>query len=366
MPGPVGRDLEWTRSQLQEWLPGRLGGDPALEGASDFVVGEMVGPEATGFSSDTLIFDLHWKNADGSAGQRGLVARIDPDGELLFPEYDLALQFQILTALAPTGVPVPGALLEETSGEVIGASFYLMEKVEGRIPPDNPPYNAAGWVTELAPADRGAMWRSYIETLVAIHALDPKALGLSNLAKPELGATPIEQELAYYERYFDWAFGGREHPTISPSLEWLRKNRPDDPGTARLVWGDARVGNVIFRQNRCVAVLDWEMARLASPMMDLAWGTFTQRYHSEGCGVPILPGFPGRAETIALYEELGGVPVRDLAYYEVLAGMRFSVILIRLAAQLKAQAFLPEDSDFEIDNPVSNLHGLQLREMGIV
>jgi len=362
MPAPLGRDFELTRKQLEDWLPGRLA--ERFGDVSDVRVGELGGPEATGFSSDTLLFDVDFRAAEGPR-RLGLVARIRPTRMFLFPEYDLAAQFRILSALEPTDVPVPPAWWQEPSGDVIGSPFYLMGRVEGRTPSDNPPYNAAGWVTEVEPAERTAIWRSYLETLVAIRRLDARALGLGFLAKPELGPTPVAQELAYYRRYLDWIYAGREHPTVSVSLPWLEANLPEESGPPCLSWGDARIGNMLFQQGRCVAVLDWEMARLMDPMMDLAWGLFLERYHTEGSKLERLPGFLDRARTIALYEELAGEPVRHLEYYELLAGMRFSVILTRLAQQLMDQGFLPEDSDFEWNNPVSNLHARQLVEMGI-
>ena len=361
MPAPVGRDFEATRTRLEAWLPKRLA--ERFGDVGDVRVGPLTGPEATGFSSDTLLFDVDWRG--GGPGHLGLVARIRPSRMFLFPEYDLDSQFGILSALAPTDVPVPAVYWNEQSGDVIGDPFYLMERIEGRAPADNPPYNASGWVAELEPDDRAAMWRSYLDVLAALRLLDPQALGLGFLAKPELAAEPLEQELVYYENYLEWIFAGREHPTVSVSLPWLKANRPKEASPPALSWGDARIGNMLFRANRCVAVLDWEMARLGDPMMDLGWGLFLDRYHSEGNGIPRLPGFPAREKTIALYEEITGARVHDIEYYELLAGMRFSVILTRLGQQLMAQEFLPKDSDFETNNPVSNLHAKQLDEMGI-
>lgn len=361
MPAPVGRDFEQTRRQLEAWLPAQLAS--RFGDVEEVRVGELSGPEATGFSSDTLLFDVSWKGSEGLQGL-GLVARIRPTRMFLFPEYDLDAQFRILSALEASDVAVPSPYWQETTGEVIGAPFYLMERIAGRTPADNPPYNAAGWVTEVAPAERAAMWRSYLETLVRIRRLDVQALGLNFLAKPELGATPLAQELGYYENYLEWIYAGREHPHVSRSLPWLRANLPGK-GEPVLSWGDARIGNMIFQQGRAVAVLDWEMARLGDFRMDLAWGLFLERYHTEGNNVERLPGFMNRTDTIALYQELAGCRVENIEWFEVLAGMRFSVILTRLAQQLMDQGFLPEDSDFEWNNPVSVLHGKQLAELGI-
>lgn len=358
MPAPVGRDLEATRAQLLAWLP------KVLPTATGLKVGALSGPGATGFSSDTLMFDLSYEE-DGRRHSESLVLRLHPDGILLFPEYDLPRQFRLMASLAGSEVPVPRMRWEEPDAAPLGANFYVMDRVEGRVPADNPPYNAEGWVAELTASDREVMWQSYLEALAGIHALDPAALDLGFLAMPELGATPLEQELAYYERYYHWAFDERKHPHVERSLAWLKANRPPGPEPVRLAWGDARIGNMIFRDNRVVAVLDWEMARLGNPVMDLAWGLFLDRYHTEGNGIERLPGFPTREGTIALYEEISGARVENVEYYELLAGMRFSVILIRLGQQLMGYEFMPVDSDFEVNNPVSNLHARQLDEMGI-
>jgi aminoglycoside phosphotransferase (APT) family kinase protein len=361
MPAPIGRDLELTRKQLQQWLPG------VMPDASKIEVGELSGPGATGFSSDTLLCDIDYQR-EGRAHQLGVAIRIHPREPYLFPEYDLPMQFRVMGALADTAIPVPEMLWQEQTGDVLGDAFYVMSKIEGRALADNPPYNSAGWVTELTPPERARMWRSYLETMAAIHALDPVELGLSFLAKPDLGPDPLSQELAYYESYFRARWGDRPHPTVSHSLPWLHANRPDAESDSeiRLVWGDARPGNMLFRDSRCVAVLDWEMARLANPIMDLAWGTFVERFHTEGVGVERLPGFPTRDEAIAQYEEMSGRKAENVDYYEVLAGMRFSVIMIALGQQMKHHQVLPPEAEFETNNPVSNLHRVQLESLGVL
>ncbi len=364
MPAPLGRDLELTRKQLAEWLPS------VLTDATDIEIGELSGPGATGFSSDTLLCDIRYQPKASDAGPTtlGVAIRIHPKKPFVFPEYDLPMQFRVMRALAETKILVPEMLWEERSGDVIGDAFYVMSKIEGLAPSDNPPYNTEGWVTQLTSPERARMWRSYLETLADIHALDPVALGLSFLAKPELGDDPLTQELVYYQNYFDERWGAREHPTLSHSLPWLRANRPDTASSSeiRLVWGDARPGNMLFRDARGVAVLDWEMARLADPIIDLAWGTFVERFHTEGIGTERLPGFPTREEAIATYQELTGRSTVNIEYYEVLAGMRFSVIMIALAQQMKHHGVLPEEAEFETNNPVSNLHRLQLESLGVV
>jgi aminoglycoside phosphotransferase (APT) family kinase protein len=123
-----------------------------------------------------------------------------------------------------------------------------------------------------------------------------------------------------------------------------------------LAWGDARIGNMIFDDDgRCAAVLDWEMAALGSPELDVAWFLFLDRHHSQGMGVERLEGFPSREATVARYEDKSGFRVRHLHYYEVFAALRFTILMSRIAHQLTHYGFLPADSNFEVDNNCSRL-----------
>jgi aminoglycoside phosphotransferase (APT) family kinase protein len=351
VPAPRGRDLELTRRRLTRWFGARL---PEARGIR---ISGLTGPGATGFSSDTLMFDLDYREAHREI-HRPLVVRIQPTGFRVFPEYDLGRQFEIQRALEPTGVPTARMLWREDDPGVLDAPFYVMERVEGRIPNDTPPYHMGGWLTGIRPEERASIWWSGLEVLARIHTLDWAALGLAHLAprapaRPDV--TPLDRHLDYYTGFLDWAWDDKPHPTCTPALEWLRRNRPREPERVALCWGDARIGNMIFRDHRCVAVLDWEMATLGSPEQDLAWWLFLDRHHSEGVGVSRLPGFPGREETVAHYEAWSGHRPRHLDYYERFAAMRFSVIMARLSRQMQHYGLLPPDSDFGVTNPCSRL-----------
>jgi aminoglycoside phosphotransferase (APT) family kinase protein len=240
MPAPRGRDLDVTRSRLEGWFAARL------PQARDLRVSGLSGPGTTGFSNDTLMFDLDWR--EGSEARReALVVRIKPTGHQVFPEYDLARQFRIQSLLAETDVPVARMFWEEAADAVLGAPFYVMERVDGRIPTDNPPYHVGGWVIEIAPEERAALWWSGLDVLTRIHGLDWKGLGLAFLERPERGETPLDRELSYYERYLEWAWGrrGEPHPVCTPALAWLRAHRPSEPEPTVLCWGDARIGNMM-------------------------------------------------------------------------------------------------------------------------
>ncbi|MGH7857097.1 MAG: phosphotransferase family protein, partial [Candidatus Binatia bacterium] len=271
------------------------------------------------------------------------------------PEYDIGRQYRVLEALGPTEVPVPHVYGFEPDERLLGAPFFVMERIDGEIPPDAPTYHMAGWLTEASPEERERLWWSGVEALAAVHRLDWKALGLDFLEAAGRGATPVERQLDYYGRYLEWASPGRREPLIEAALAWLVRHRPAGPEPLRLCWGDSRLGNMIFREFRCVAVLDWEMAVLASPEQDLAWWLFFDRHHSEGCDVPRLGGFPSREETVERYRKRTGIDPKHLEYYEVFAAVRFSVIMIRVGQHLKQAGVLPDDSDFETNNSATKM-----------
>jgi len=347
VPAPRGRDLELTRRRLRDWFSG------VLPDAREIRLSGLAGPATTGFSSDTLLFDLEYRE-NGRPIRRPLAIRIQPTGFQIFPEYDLGLQFRIQSALAPTSVPTARMYWREQDPGVLDAPFYVMERVDGRIPTDRPPYHTGGWMTEIRSDERTAIWWSGLEVLARIHNLDWEALDLGWLADQD-GRTPIERQLDYYTKYLAWTWDEKPHPTCTPALEWLTQNRPREQEPVTLVWGDARIGNMIFQNSQCAAVLDWEMATLGNPEEDLAWWIFLDRHHSEGVGAARLPGFPGREETIARYEYWSGRQTKHLDYYERFAALRFSVIMARVAKQMQAYGELPEDSDFGITNPCSRM-----------
>jgi aminoglycoside phosphotransferase (APT) family kinase protein len=102
-------------------------------------------------------------------------------------------------------------------------------------------------------------------------------------------------------------------------------------------------------------VLDWEIAVLGQPEEDLAWFLFLDRHHSEGLYVPRLAGFPSAEETVTRYAELLGRPMRDMAYYEVLSGFKFTVIMSRIGQAMIDFGMIEPDNDFPHNNNCSQL-----------
>ncbi|MFI0353899.1 phosphotransferase family protein [Actinomadura sp. 9N407] len=347
MPVPDQRDPDVTLRSLTGWLDGRLPGArvPLLET-----------PTTSGFSSETLLFDVAWTGPGGSPETREpCVARVAPVKYQIFPEPRFEEQYRLMRILDEhTDIPVPPIRWYEPSTEPLGAPFFVMGRIEGRVPTDMPPYHMDGWVTEVPPEERAAMWWSTLDILARLHRLDPDALDLGFLDQPQWGAPGLEQRLAYYEHYLHWAYDGPQETALQ-ALSWLKANRPDEPDPPRLLWGDARIGNVIFQDGVPQAVLDWENAVLGAPEEDLAWFMFLDRHHSEGVEAPRLPGFPSYGATVERYEDLLGRPMRNLEYYEVLSGFKFAVIMARIGQAMIDFEWIEPDSEFPYDNNCSRL-----------
>jgi aminoglycoside phosphotransferase (APT) family kinase protein len=256
-----------------------------------------------------------------------------------------------MRALADGGVDVPlpplGDFEEDT--QYLGVPFFTMDRVDGLVPADNLPYTMDGWVIEATAEQQERMWWSGLEAMAQVHRADWRALGLDWLV-PANQAPGIGQQMDYYRRFLDWAAGGRTVPVIESTWQWLVEHQPTETGAVALCWGDSRIGNMIWDDFRCIAVLDWEMATLSQPELDLGWWLYFDRQFSEGLGVPRPGGFPSHDDTIARYRELIGRPLQDLFFYEIFAGFRFAVVMLRLSDLLVGSDILPQDSDMGTNN----------------
>jgi aminoglycoside phosphotransferase (APT) family kinase protein len=349
MPTHWKRDLAADGRKFREWLA------RTIPGARDVEIAPLVAPQTSGFSNETLLCEARWREP-GGARSESLVVRIQPIGYQVFPAYDMGLQFRTMQLLAKTDVPVPRALwIAADDRDVFGAPFYVMARVEGRVPTDQPPYHSGGWLVDASPDERRAIFLGGFEAMAKIHRLDLANSGFDFLRQPGF-PNGLQQELAFYRDYFAWAAAGREQPVAERALAWLESNAPSGEPDG-LVWGDARIGNIIFDGTRVAAVLDWEMVTVGSPEKDLAWAIFLDRHHSEGLGVPRLPGFPSYDEAIAHYEALSGHRVRHLHYYQVFAGFRFAVVMMRIAQQLAHYGMMTAEQSraMEQNNTVTQL-----------
>ena len=341
MPVPDQRDPEVTHRVLTGWLENRLPGAR---------ITHLQTPQTSGFSNETLLFDAEH---DGST--EALVARVAPQHYQIFPDPRFEEQYRLMKILDErTDIPVPPIRWYEPDPDPLGAPFFVMGRIDGRVPTDMPPYHQDGWVTEVPPGERAAMWWSTLEILARLHRLDVDELKLGFLDQPQWGGTGLDQRLGYFEHYMHWAYPGPKETALR-ALAWLKANKPDEAGPPVLLWGDARIGNVIYREGEPQAVLDFETATLGQAEEDLAWYLFLDRHHCEGIGVPRLGGFPSPAETIERYEELLGRPMRDMPYYEVLSGFKFTVIMSRIGQAMIDFGWIEPDNDFPYNNNCSRL-----------
>ena len=341
------RDLDETAAKLIEWLSPKLSVP-----AGDIRIEDLDAPLGTGFSSDTLLFDLVYAK-DGQEHREGMVARLEPEEYIVFPTYDIAFQVRVLQMLEDTDVPVPRVRWFEPDASVLGVPFYLMDRIVGNVPSDNPPMHEEGWIAdELSEAERTAVWWNGFEAMCKVHRLDWKGLGFDFMLEPERGATPLDQQLHYWRGYFEWGMPAERHPDIAQALDYLEANKPEENQTA-LCWGDSRLANEIFDGLECAAVLDWEMARIGDPVQDLAWWLASDRCFSEGLELERLPGNPSHEETIARWKEATGLDTSNLAYYTILALARFSMNMARIAQYMKKIEIIDEENEFDYENLAS-------------
>lgn len=333
-------------ANLATWLAGHIG-------ATELSIDTTSQP-LNGSSNDTLVIETSWSASDGSAGRRSFVMRRLPKSFPLFHTYDLERQYRTMAALVGTDVPVPRLVGIELDDSVIGEPFYVMDKVEGRAPPDLPPFTAVGWLLESTPAEQAEVYARSIAMLARVHRIDITRLDVGFLRTNET-ATGLGDQLAATQRWFRWAAEEQPQPVLDATWSWLVANRPKNPPAEGLNWGDARLGNMLYDGLEPVAVLDWEMAAIGPAEVDLGWWLFLNRHHTEGMGLAALPGFPDDDATVAMYSEQLGRPARDVFYYDVLAGFRFGIIVLRASRRLVLEGALAADADYGQINGATRL-----------
>lgn len=353
------RDPEELGRRIQAWM-GRV----LPEGAAPTVT-NVVTPEGNGMSSETILFDAGW-TIDGERIERGCVARIEPelDKVPVFPTYDLAMQFDVMSLVGEaTDVPVPETLWYEEDRSIIGAPFFVMGRVHGEVPRDVLPYTFGdNWVDSATPEERAQLQDSAVRALAAVHQITPATHDLASLEFDRPGTSTLERHLAEWEAYHEWVVGEKRSPLLDECFAWLRANLPTDCLPDALSWGDARIGNMMFADFEVVAVLDWEMAGVAPPEVDLGWMAYLHLFFQDISTSLALPGLPDfmRAEDLAAtYALASGQTPGDLRWHMAYAAMRHGVIMRRVTerAVLHGEAIEPPDLDDMI------IHRATLRAM---
>jgi len=317
--------------------------------AAELSISQIEKP-GVGLSNETLLFDITWQE-QGKVKSKSVVLRKAPETTVVFPEYDILKQFRIMQLLKDTDIAVSNVYWYDDDVSIVGAPFFLMDRIEGSVPTDFPPYVTSGFFYEARPDERRKMWLNGIKVMANVHRLDWKRLGFSFLGEPGKGTDPIDRQLAYWEHFFNWAKDkpDESHPIIEASLKWLKENRYT-PEHVALCWGDPKLANLMFDEAYNVKLaMDWEMAYISDPESDLSFYYFLDWQHTEGAGFPRLEGIPDREETNRYWEEITGYRVKNLLYNDVLAACRFGIILVSVFRNFRRQG-IPLPDDIELNN----------------
>ena len=329
------RDRDEVQARLRAWLATKL-----PDGASPRITA-LEGTSANGMSSETLLFDATWSDG-GTPRDERLVARLAPgeDDVPVFPCYDLGRQFDAIRLVGElTDVPVPPVWWSEPDPAAIGSPFFVMSRVDGRVPPDVMPYNFGdSWLYDAALADQRRLQDATVGVIARLHAVDGAIERFAFLAPGTPGATPLRRRVAVTRDWYDFAArDGFRSPLVERTFAWLDDHWPADESDAVLCWGDSRIGNVMYDDEfDPVAVLDWEMATLGPRELDVAWLIYGHRIFEDIAASLDLGGMPDflRPDDVAAtYESLTGHGPRHLAWYGTYAAVQYAIVFLRTGAR---------------------------------
>ena len=305
---PEGVDVE----RLRPWFAAHVEGATGAPLTAELIAG--------GRSNLTYVI------ADGS---RSWVLRRPPLGHVVETAHDMGREYRVLAALGPTDVPVPEVLAfgDET---VLGAPFYVMERVEGRI------LRTREEMATLTPEEARACSTTLVDVLAALHAVDYEAVGLGDFGRPD---GFLARNVARWGKQWQ-ANKTRELPALEEVGRRLDAALPPS-GPPAIVHGDYRLDNTMLAADdpgRIAAVLDWEMSTLGDPLTDVGlllvyWGGGAQLASLTAQGVGDVPGFFRRDEVIARYAATSGRDVAHLDFYEVFAMYKLAIIVEGIQAR---------------------------------
>lgn len=305
MNGPRGLDL----AALHDWLQ---------QEAPDLVGGPLSASLVTGGKSN-LTYVV-------SDGHQDYVVRRPPLGHVLATAHDMGREHRVMAALAPTDVPVPQMLAHCEDPDVLGAPFYVMERVDGT------PYGRAAQLEPLGAERTRRISEHVVDTLVTLHAVDPAEVGLTDFGRPD-GYLP--RQVARWKKQLD-ASRSRELPGMDELAARLEETVPSS-GDGTIVHGDFRLDNLLVDDDdRITAVLDWEMSTLGDPLTDLAILLAYQQLAETAppevdvtlvTDAPRAPGHLSRDDVLQRYASGSGRDVSQIGFHLALAFFKLAVIL---------------------------------------
>jgi aminoglycoside phosphotransferase (APT) family kinase protein len=329
--------------RLAAWLAERLPGTGRIT-AIDLLAG--------GRSNLTYGITL----ADGREKGRRIVLRRPPLGHVLPTAHDMGREYRVLSALGEgSEVPVPATLAFCDDEDVIGARFYLMDFVEGRVlrTPDDAP--------DLTPEKAAGLSDRLVEALAAIHTVDLERTGLGDFGRP---AGYMARQLRRWGKQWDGsqqaiaATGAeRKLPEYDRLVQRLAERVPaEGEGLTGLVHGDFRLDNALARLDprpEIAAIVDWEMSTLGDPLSDLGltlvyWAQADDAAKDRlpvGASITTAPGFHSRRRFGERYAELTGFDLADLDFYVAFACFKLAVILEGIHARFLQKATVGEGFD---------------------
>ena len=300
----------------------------------------IVEKHEAGFSNET--FYVSW-------GPKRWVMRRPPRGDILPTAHDMLREHRVLSGLVPTGVRIPRPAVACEDVSIIGAPFYLMERVEGIVIRDQLPLEFDTM------ADRRRIGEELIDALAELHAVDWQSSALHNLGKPQ---GFLERQLKRWTGQLELTLPHtRPLPGIHKVTEWLKHHLPTQ-GATTIVHGDYKLDNVMFAPHptRLVAIFDWEMATLGDPLADVGWlisywGPTGDPPDPEPKGsnyITSQPGFSSHEDLIARYEEKTGRTMQHFPFYHCFAVWKNAIILEGLYRHyLEGTASNPKANEFE-------------------
>jgi aminoglycoside phosphotransferase (APT) family kinase protein len=322
---PETRELNQLASQLGAWL------HKQMPEARDLRVEHCAYPFGAGRSHETILFDVSWSEGSERV-EKAWVVRIKPMRHTVFPDDLFEQQYRVMQAVHAHGaVRVAQPLWFETDASILGAPFFVMERVRGRVAVSIPPYASTGWVAEATPQQRARMWESGVRQLGAIQSVPLSSVQF--LRGPGGAAEGLAQEWDKYCRFARWVNVDGRWSMLEAALERLRKHWPANqpPG---LVWGDARIGNMMFNDDfEVVAVMDWEQPSLGGALHDLAWWLYiSEMMHGATEERSHLAGMGTREDTISLWRQVTGISTDDIEWYLDFTALKISCTGIRLSS----------------------------------
>jgi aminoglycoside phosphotransferase (APT) family kinase protein len=352
------RDPQQLRSRLEAWfadlLPaGAVPAVPALDAATS----------ANGMSSETILFTASWTEDDDQREER-LVARVAPDpGDVpVFPEYDLQRQFEVIRLVGElSSVPVPQVWWSDADGTATGVPLFVMERVDGLVPPDVMPYSFGdNWLFDATPQQQRTLQDSSVDVLAQLHGIERAEERFSFLAHDDEGDTPLRRRVNHTRAWYEYARESHRSPLIEQGFAWLEDHWPSDEGPTVVAWGDSRIGNVMYTDFRPCAVLDWEMAALGPRELDLAWMIYAHAVFEDLARVFELPGMPhfmGMDDVATTYESMTGYSPHDLDFYTAYAAVQWGIVFVRTG--LRQVHFGEEQMPADVDDFIRNRDSLE-------